>query len=148
MSAVNESCESPALYAGSCAATAPYCRHRMSGLGVLFPPSSATVHTHVYMAANCSDLVCRAVRRMQPPPPTAADATVVFDDTPGRLGNDLFAYAAAFGIACASGARLMRRRNGLSVCGAFPAARGCSGANAALPGCLDEGHLLQLRAGA
>ena len=56
-----------------------------------------------------------------------ARRTVVFDGGPGRLGNDMFRYAAAFGIACATGARLMRRSDGLRVCNVFPAARGCDG---------------------
>ena len=62
-----------------------------------------------------------------PAPPPHANLTVVFDDGPGRLGNQMFRYAAAFGIACTTGARLMRRRDGLTICRVFPRARGCGG---------------------
>ena len=73
-------------------------------------------------ARDAVELVDRAAHRHH-----VRHQTVVFDDGPGRLGNQMFRYAAAFGIACTTGARLMRRRDGLTVCRVFPRARGCGG---------------------
>ena len=74
-----------------------------------------------------------AIQRVLAGPPAGgsgadgdASTAVVFQDGSGRFGNDLFRYAAAFGVACAANASLRPRRDGLRVCRVFPGALGCA----------------------
>ena len=66
-------------------------------------------------------------------PPRAREATpIIFCDSKGgRLGNQLFAYAAAFGVAAsAGGLPLIPGKHSHYVCDAFPGAKGCDLINA------------------
>jgi hypothetical protein len=114
--------------------------------------SQAAIISHSNKSASTYRMHCDAVSQvLQPPasvvlPPSLRRTTPIrfCDSKGGRLGNQLFAYAAAYGASMAAGGLpLVRGRHADYVCETFPKASGCRNSSAGLA--LDAGSASPLQ---